>query len=70
MENADSTQQTTVTKATKSRSNTKSTHLDRLIEEKQALQTQLVQVQSMLYLVDFYISEELLKDTDMQGGAN
>lgn len=70
MENADSTQQTTVTQATKSRSNTKSTHLDRLIEEKQALQTQLVQVQSMLYLVDFYISEELLKDTDMKGGAN
>ena len=36
------------------------TRLEKLIEEKQNLQTQIVQVQAMLYSIDYYISEELL----------
>lgn len=35
--------------------------LEKLIEEKQSLQTELVQIQSMLYLIDYYIAEELLR---------
>ena len=46
------------------------TELERLFEEKQALQTQLVQVQSMLYLIDYFISEELLREVDMKEKAN
>ena len=34
--------------------------LEELIEEKRCLQTQLVQIESMLYTIDYYISEELL----------
>lgn len=44
--------------------------LERMLEEKQTLQTQLVQVQSMLYLIDYYISEELLDGVDLKGKAN
>ena len=40
--------------------------LEKLIDEKQALQTQLVQIQSMLFSIDYYISEELIK----QAGVN
>ena len=35
--------------------------LEKLIEEKQSLQTELVQIQAMLYLIDYYIAEELLR---------
>ncbi len=41
------------------------TDLERLMEEKQRLQTQLVQVQSMLYLIDSYIVEELLSQVEV-----
>jgi surface polysaccharide O-acyltransferase-like enzyme len=44
--------------------------LDKMIEERQTLQTQLVQVQSMLYLIDYYISEELLAEVDVKGKAS
>ena len=46
------------------------THLEKLLEEKQALQTKLVQVQSMLYLLDDLIAEELLRGVEMKGQAN
>lgn len=36
------------------------TRLELLAEEKQTLQTQLVQIQSMLCSIDYYMSEELL----------
>ena len=38
--------------------------LEKLIEEKQNLQTQYVQIQAMLYSIDYYISEELLTDSE------
>ena len=50
-------------KKQKKQSNMKS-ELEKLMQQKKALQTQLVQVQTMLYLIDYYISEELLKDID------
>lgn len=40
------------------------TRLEKLIEEKQNLQTQIVQVQAMLYSIDYYISEELLIEAE------
>ena len=46
------------------------TELERLTEEKQRLQTQLVQVQSMLYLIDSYIAEELLKQLEIRELVN
>ena len=39
--------------------------LEKLFQQKKALQNQLVQVQTMLYLIDFYISEELLSEVDV-----
>ena len=44
--------------------------LEKMMEERQTLQTQLVQVQSMLYLIDYYISEELLAEVDVKGKAS
>jgi hypothetical protein len=41
------------------------TRLDRLLEEKQCLQTQLVQIQSMLHSIDHYIAEELLSQAEL-----
>lgn len=41
------------------------TELEKLFEQKKILQTQLTQIQTMLYLIDFYISEELLQDIDI-----
>ena len=38
--------------------------LERLIEEKQILETQLVQIQSMLRSIDYYVSEELLIEAE------
>jgi hypothetical protein len=40
------------------------TRLEELIEEKRSLQTQLVQIESMLYTIDYYISEELLSQAE------
>jgi len=40
------------------------TRLEQLTEEKQILQTQLVQIQSMLCSIDYYISEELLIEAE------
>lgn len=39
--------------------------LDKLTEEKRSLQTQLVQIQAMLYSIDNYISDELLLQVEM-----
>ena len=39
--------------------------LEKLFQQKKALQNQLVQVQTMLYLIDYYISEELLREVDV-----
>lgn len=41
---------------------TMKSELEKLLQQKKALQSQLVEVQTMLYLIDYYISEELLKD--------
>jgi len=38
--------------------------LEKLIEEKQNLQTQYVQIQAMLYSIDDYIAEELLTEAE------
>ena len=37
-----------------------------LIDEKQNLQTQLVQIQSMLHLIDYHISQELLEEVERE----
>lgn len=42
------------------------TRLEELINEKLSLQTQLVQIQSMIYTIDYYISEELLQQARTQ----
>ena len=42
------------------------TRLEELIDEKLSLQTQLVQIQSMIYTIDYYISEELLQQASTQ----
>ena len=42
------------------------TRLEQLIEEKQSLQTQLVQIQSMLRSIDHYVSEELLIEAERE----
>jgi hypothetical protein len=34
--------------------------LEKLMEEKQSLQTQSVQIQAMLYSIDYYILDELM----------
>ena len=36
-------------------------YLARLFEERQSLQTQLTQIQSMLHLIEYHISEEILR---------
>ncbi len=36
-------------------------YLVRLFEERQSLQTQLTQIQSMLHLIEYHISEEILR---------
>ncbi len=41
------------------------TELQKLFDQKKTLQTQLTQIQTMLYLIDFYISEELLQDIEV-----
>jgi hypothetical protein len=46
------------------------TRLGELIEEKRSLQTQLVQIESMLYTIDYYISEELLSQTESNEKPN
>ncbi len=46
------------------------TELERLMQEKEMLQTQLVQIQSMLYLVDSYIAEELLRQVELKDNVN
>ncbi len=38
------------------------------MEEKQSLQTQLVQIQAMLHSIDHYISEELLSQAGIRDG--
>jgi len=40
--------------------------LEKLIDEKQFLQTQLVQIQSMLFSIDYYISEELIQQAGVK----
>jgi len=40
-----------------------------LIEERQTLQTRMVQVRSMLYLIDSYISDELLMQIERERKA-
>jgi hypothetical protein len=42
------------------------TRLEELINEKLSLQTQLVQIQSMIYTIEYYISEELLQQAEEQ----
>ncbi len=42
------------------------TRLGELVQEKQNLKTQLVQIQSMLHSIDYYISEELLMEADIE----
>lgn len=44
--------------------------LEMLVEERQTLQTKMVQIQSMLYLVDSYISDELLMQIEREGKAS
>lgn len=44
------------------------TLLEKLIEEKQRLRTELVQAQSMLHLVDDRILEELLMEVQSSDG--
>ena len=46
------------------------TRLEELIEEKRSLQTQLVQIESMLYTIDYYISEELLSQAESNEKPN
>jgi len=46
------------------------TELERLMQEKEMLQTQLVQIQSMLYMVDSYIAEELLRQVEVKDNVN
>jgi hypothetical protein len=46
------------------------TRLEELIEEKRSLQTQLVQIESMLYTIDDYISEEILSQTESSEKPN
>jgi hypothetical protein len=36
-------------------------YLVRLFEERKSLQTQLTQIQSMLHLIEYHISEEILR---------
>jgi len=43
--------------------------LEMLIEERQTLQTRMVQVRSMLYLIDSYISDELLMQIERERKA-
>jgi len=43
---------------------TMKSEMEKLFEQKKTLQNQLVQVQTMLYLIDYYISEELLKEVE------
>lgn len=45
------------------------TRLEQLTEERQALKTELIQIQSMLYLVDDYIGEEQAREIDANGEA-
>ena len=40
-----------------------------LVEERQTLQTKMVQVQSILYLVDSYIADELLMQIESERKA-
>ena len=40
--------------------------LEKLMDEKQFLQTQLVQIQSMLFSIDYYISEELIQQAGVK----
>ena len=40
--------------------------LEKLMDEKRSLKTQLVQIQSMLFTIDFYISEELLQQVQIE----
>lgn len=49
---------------------TTTSRLESLIEEKRSLQTQLVQIQAMLYSIDHYISEELLAQADLEGESD
>jgi hypothetical protein len=42
------------------------TRLEKLIDEKRSLKTQLVQIESMLFTIDFYISEELLQQAEVK----
>jgi hypothetical protein len=42
------------------------TRLEKLVDEKRSLKTQLVQIQSMLYTIDFFISEELLQQVRIE----
>jgi len=44
------------------------TKLETLMEQKESLRTELVQIQSMLYLIDDYIEEELLDALDWDEG--
>ena len=46
------------------------TRLEKLIDEKQNLKTQLVQIQSMLFTIDYYISEELLQQAPIEDRRN
>jgi hypothetical protein len=45
------------------------TRMEMLIDEKHMLQTRLVQIQSMLYLMDHFIAEELLNQVEIKEKA-
>ena len=70
METMDGTDAIALEDATESEVAGAQTELERLMEEKATLQTQLVQIQSMLYLVDSYISEELLRQVEVKDNVD
>ncbi len=45
-------------------------YIEKLMEERSSLQTQLVQVQSMLRLIEYHISEEILRQAGDHDRAN
>ena len=70
MENTERGQGAEIIAVEESRQHDVKTEIEKLIEEKQKLQTQLVQIQSMLYLIDSYIAEELLSGMDVTENVN
>jgi flagellar biosynthesis chaperone FliJ len=70
METTEGTDAVVLSEVAESEEDGTKTELERLMEEKQSLQTQLVQIQSMLYLVDSYIAEELLRQVEVKELVN